>query len=93
VPSQSFPVERISQRLPALRQKIGTRFKAWPLSQDLMKAAGLLPRSLAMAAVRKVRLVRASLLGRKLTIRIERQVIFKLFAVHGHISSGGAGVT
>ena len=93
VPPQSFPVERICQPLPALHQEIGRRFKAWPLSQDVVKAADLLPRSLAMEAARQVSLVGGSLLRRKVAVKIERQMFFKLLAIHGHISSGGAGVT
>jgi hypothetical protein len=53
-----------------------------------MKAAEFLPRSLAMEAGRQMRLVGGSLLRRKLAIKIERQVLFKLLAVHDRISQG-----
>jgi hypothetical protein len=86
MPSQSFPVERFHQRLPALHQKIWRSLNAWPLSQHLMKAAELLPRSLAIDAARKMRLIARPLLRRKVAIKIERQVLFKLLAVHDHIS-------
>src|SRR5208337_3369338 len=89
VPSQSFPVERFHQRLPALHQKIRRRFNAGPLSQNLMKAADFLPRSLAFDAARKMRLVGRPLLRRKVAIKIERQVLFKLLAVHDHVSPSG----
>ena len=51
-----------------------------------MKAADFLPRSLAIDAARKMRLVGRPLLRRKVAIKIERQVLFKLLAVHDHVS-------
>ena len=86
VPSQSLLLEGLRQGLAAFHQKIGRRFKTRPLSQDLMQAANLFARSPALGTVGKVRLVKRSLLRRKIAVKIERHVFLEFPTLHKQIS-------